>query len=167
MMSEQTKQDEETAYHEAGHAVMGCLVQRYPLWVSIVPDDKGNVGRNEFEKDSPSDGYRYYDDSDGKREYIRIRVLIEVAGTIAHDIRFPRRAHDEGDANDDRHVWNLVIQNVSWEKDDKDKEAYLARTKQEAEALLQENWHLVEKVTAALLQRQRLERAELLEVCGL
>jgi hypothetical protein len=48
-----------------------------------------------------------------------------------------------------------------------DRENYLALAKQEAEALLKEHWSLVEKLAAALLQRQQLSRAELLEVCGL
>jgi hypothetical protein len=48
-----------------------------------------------------------------------------------------------------------------------DREGYLAHAKQEAEALLRDNWHLVDKVAAALLRRQELSRAELLEVCEL
>jgi ATP-dependent Zn protease len=163
MMSDQTNQDEETAFHEAGHAVLGCLVQRPPLWVSIVPDEKGNVGRTEFEQDIPQDGYRYLDESDGKKRYIRNRVLIEVAGTIAHNIKFPGRDFDEGDANDDYWATQLVSENVSW---DDDREAYLSRARHDAATLLNENWNLVEKVAAALLQHRRLERADLLKVCN-
>lgn len=89
--------------------------------------------------------------------------MIEVAGTIAHDIKFPGRAYDEGDAYDEHWARDLVIE-VSWEDD---RDAYLARAKQEAEALLQENWHLVENVAAALLQHRRLDRTDLLKICGL
>jgi hypothetical protein len=125
-MSDQMKQNEETAYHEAGHAVMGCLLQRYPLLVSIVPDGKGGVGRTQFQNDIPPGGYRHFDGSDGKKRYIRIRVLIEVVGTIAHDVKFPGRTHDEGDAHDDNWAGDMVNGNVSWEDD---LEAYLARTR--------------------------------------
>jgi hypothetical protein len=52
---------EETAYHEAGHAVIGCVLQRYPLSVSIVSDGKGAVGKTEFEQDAPPGGFRYFD----------------------------------------------------------------------------------------------------------
>ena len=65
MMSDQTKQDEETAYHESGHAVMGCLVQRFPLWVSIIPDGRGGVGRTEFDTDGRR--YSHFDQSDAKK----------------------------------------------------------------------------------------------------
>jgi hypothetical protein len=40
-----SSEEEETAYHEAGHAVMGCILGRPPLCVSIVPDAHGNVGQ--------------------------------------------------------------------------------------------------------------------------
>jgi ATP-dependent Zn protease len=101
-MSGQTEvSSEETAYHEAGHAVMGCVLQRYPVSVSITADGKGLVGKTEFEQDAPPGGFRYFDCSEKKKRYIRTRVLIEVAGTIAHDMKYPGRAHDEGDANDE------------------------------------------------------------------
>ncbi len=89
-------------------------------------------------------------------------MLIEVAGTIAHDIKFPDRDHDQGDEFDDHWARQLVTDNVSWEDD---REAYLERKKQEAKTLLKKHWLLVEKVAAALLQRQKLSRAELLEIC--
>jgi cell division protease FtsH len=155
---------EETAYHEAGHAVIGCVRQRYPLSVSIVSDGKGAVGKTEFEQDAPPGGFRYFDDSDEKKRYMRTRVLIEVAGTIAHDIKYPGRAHDEGDANDDHWARQLVTEGVRVEDN---REGYLAHAKQEAEALLRDNWYLVAKVAAALLRYQELSGAELLEVCEL
>ncbi|MET4121119.1 hypothetical protein ABIB85_007587 [Bradyrhizobium sp. JR1.5] len=91
----------ETAYHEAGHAVMGCLLERLPISVSIVADVKGAVGKTEFEQDAPPGGFRHFDGSERKKKYIRTLVLIEVAGTIPYDIEFPGRAHDQGDAHDD------------------------------------------------------------------
>src|SRR5262249_43133055 len=122
MRSDQPTLEEDTAYHEAGHAVMGCVLQRLPLWVSIIPDGKGVVGRTEFEQDGRPGGYSHFDQSDAKKAYIRVRVLIEVAGTIAHNIKFPDRVHDEGDANDEHWARDLVIE-VSWEDD---RDAYLA-----------------------------------------
>jgi ATP-dependent Zn protease len=152
---------EETAYHEAGHAVIGYVLERYPLSVSIVADGKGVVGKTEFEQDAPPGGFRYFDQSEMKKKYIRTRVLIEVAGTIAHDIKFPGRAHDEGDANDDHWAKLLVIEGVHFEHD---RDAYLGSASQEAEDLLKKNWPLVEKLAAALLERHELSRTELLEI---
>src|SRR5258706_2958076 len=124
-MSGQTEgSKEETAYHEAGHAVMGCVLQRYPLSVSIVADGKGVVGKTVFERDAPPGGFRYFDDSDEKKRYIRTLVLIEAAGTIAHVIKYPGRAHDQGDANDQHWAQQLVTEGVRVEDD---REGYLAR----------------------------------------
>jgi ATP-dependent Zn protease len=121
---------EETAYHEAGHAVMGCVLERHPLSVSIVGDGKGAVGQTEFEQDAPLGSFRHFDQSETKKKYIRTRVLIEVAGTIAHDIKFPERAHDEGDAYDDHWAKQLVTEGVHVEDD---RDGYLASARQEAE----------------------------------
>ncbi|MGA8498946.1 MAG: hypothetical protein WB764_25920 [Xanthobacteraceae bacterium] len=163
-MSEITgQQREDTAYHEAGHAVMGYVLQRFPLLVTIIPDGTGAVGKTEFEKYAPPGGYRYFDDTAEKKRDIRSRVLIDVAGTIAHDLKFPERDHDEGDKHDDYWARDLVGGNVSWE----DHEEYLERTRQDGVALLKQNWHLVDKVAAALLQHGKLMRADFLAVCGL
>jgi ATP-dependent Zn protease len=160
-MSDQEENKEETAYHEAGHAVMGCVLGRNPLSVSIVGDGRGAVGKTEFEQDTPPGGFRHFDQSETKRKYIRTRVLIEVAGTIAHDIKFPGRAHDAGDAYDEYWANQLVTEGVHLEDD---RNAYLASAKQEAEDLLRKNWRLVEKVAVALLERRELCRAELLAI---
>lgn len=134
---------EETAYHEAGHAVVGCVLERHPLSVSIVADGTGAVGKTEFEQDAPPGGFRHFDQSETKKKYIWARVLIEVAGTIAHDIKFPGRAHDAGDAYDEYWATQLVTEGVRLEDD---RSAYLASAKQAAEELLRRNLTLVEKV---------------------
>ncbi|WP_368508725.1 hypothetical protein [Bradyrhizobium lupini] len=63
----------ETACHEAGHAVMGCLLERLPISVSIVADVKGAVDKTEFEQDAPPGGFRHFDESERKKKYIRTR----------------------------------------------------------------------------------------------
>jgi hypothetical protein len=148
----------ETAYHEAGHAVMACVLQRYPQSVSIVPDGKGAVGITVFENDAPEGGWRYFDRSAEKCQYIRMRVLIEVSGTIAHDLKYPGRAHDMGDETDARPARDLVGENVSWEEH----ESYLHNAECEAAVLLKKYWSTVERVALALLERKELSRAELI-----
>src|SRR5262245_29014532 len=86
-----------TAYHEAGHAVMGCLAGRTLEFVTIVPDGTGAVGRTQFTDDVPDGAKRYFDQSEKKQRYGKARVLCEVAGTIAHDLQEPGRAHDKSD----------------------------------------------------------------------
>ncbi|MET4323594.1 hypothetical protein ABIC02_007384 [Bradyrhizobium sp. RT5a] len=59
--------------------------------------------------------------------------MIEVAGTIAHDIEFPGRAHDQGDAYDDCWAKELVTEGVHFEDD---RDGYLASARQDAEGVL-------------------------------
>ena len=74
--------DEGTAYHEAGHAVMGAIRNRPPLAVSIVPNGRGVAGQTIFPNDCPLEFKNYLSASPGKRDYVETRILIEVAGTI-------------------------------------------------------------------------------------
>src|ERR1700730_12322741 len=91
--------DDATAYHEAGHAVMGALRDLLPLFVSIVPTGNGVVARTEF-PDAPPAFKNYLCASPEKQAYIETVVLIEVAAAIAHDFHTPGRVHDAGDAHD-------------------------------------------------------------------
>jgi ATP-dependent Zn protease len=61
----------DTAYHEAGHAVIGILVGRLPLSATIVPDGTGMVGKVEFDSDAPPQARRHFDTSAIKRNYAR------------------------------------------------------------------------------------------------
>jgi ATP-dependent Zn protease len=60
-----------TAYHEAGHAVMGCILSRPPQSVSIVPDDSGVRGRTIFDDDCPPSAKNYFDPSEEKKNISR------------------------------------------------------------------------------------------------
>jgi ATP-dependent Zn protease len=62
-----------TAYHEAGHAVMGCVVGRLPLSATIVPDGKGVVGQVHFEVGVPEFAKSYLNKSPAKRQYAEQR----------------------------------------------------------------------------------------------
>jgi ATP-dependent Zn protease len=142
-----------TAYHEAGHAVMGCLVGRIPEFATVVPDGTGAVGRTQYPDDVPACARRYFDQSDEKKRYTEARVLSEIAATIAQDLKQPGRAHDMADAEDARQARELVIELVSWEDD---RDSYLPRAQEKATALLKEHWPWVEAVAKALLARKTL-----------
>jgi hypothetical protein len=43
--------------------------------------------------------------------------LIEVAGTIARDMRFPARIHDESDAQDEQCARAIIAKNAGWADD--------------------------------------------------
>jgi ATP-dependent Zn protease len=147
-----------TAYHEAGHAVIGVLVERLPLSATIKPDGTGVVGKVVFEADAPLQARRYFDDSGIKRAYARARVLGELAGSIAHDIAEPDRKRDGADEHDDYWSRELAREMVSWE----DTDAYIDAARRETFDLLRANWQAVEALAQALLEKRTMQRHEIL-----
>jgi hypothetical protein len=145
-----------TAYHEAGHAVAGYLLGYLPIDVTIERDG-AIVGRTNFDP-MPDSLKDYLNESREKREYIRARVITECAGTIATDIKFPGRSHDEGDTHD--HYWTekLMEETIIWEGHI---EKNLAEFLDETRTLLNRNWLWVEAVAAALLDSKSLTRLEI------
>jgi hypothetical protein len=88
--------------------------------------------------------------------------LTSVAGTIAHDLRFPGRAHDAADANDDRISRELIEDNAGWA--DNYRDTYLKRLAETARGLLQANWPWVEGVARALFDRKTISTADIIEL---
>jgi ATP-dependent Zn protease len=153
--------EEATAYHEAGHSVVGAVRGRAPISVTIIP--AGDVvGKNEFPKDERPEFANHLGDSPEKRRYIETRILTEVAGTVAHDLRFPNRPHDAGDAHDERCARNLMEQNAGWA--DAYRDSYLVQLQETARRLLQANWPWVEAVASALIERKTISTPEVMEL---
>lgn len=153
MFPSRSAEDEATAYHEAGHAVMGALRHLPPLSVSIVPAGNGVAGRTEF-PDVPPAFKNYFGASTEKRTYFETRVLIEVAATIAHDIYTPGRVHDAGDAYDLRRARAFIAENASWAENDR--EAYLQSLCNLARPMIATNWAWVHAVSRALVEQREL-----------
>ena len=150
---------QDTAYHEAGHAVVGAIRDRAPISVTIISD--GNVsGKNEFLEDWQSEFANHLSDSPAKRRYIETRVLTEVAGTLVHDMRSPGRAHDAADAYDERVSPKLIEENAGWA--DADRDRYFQQLQETAGRLLHENWPWVEAVANALIERNTISTADLM-----
>lgn len=151
-----------TAFHEAGHAVIGALRGRAPIFVTIIPDG-GIAGRNEFPKDWRPEFKRHLGDTPQKRNYIETRILIEVAGTVAHDLRFPGRNHDAGDMYDEQCALALIEDNACWAAGDRN--GYFEGLRGTALSLLQSNWPWVEAVAHALIERKTIFMSEVMELC--
>jgi len=139
-----------TAYHEAGHAVMGCVLGRYPQSVDIFRDTHGNVGHTRFDSYYPACMKRWFDESEEKRRYLRVRELIDFAGTVAHDLKSGDRPQDAGDQQDYQSAKRIVEELMSW---DNDYDGYLAQLKIETRKYLVTHWASVEAVATALLSR--------------
>ena len=149
--------DWDTAHHEAGHAVMGCLVGRLPLSATIVR--RGPVA-GEVIFEPTTQRFRYFDTSPEKRELARQRVYTELAGTIAHDLYKPGREHDIADETDLQFTHDLIIELVSWE----DRDSYLAEAQRGATLLLAQNRAWLDAVAAALLKDGTLVREQILSL---
>lgn len=150
-----------TAYHEAGHAVVGAIFGRNPTSVDITPDQSGNVGHTRFPNDVPACMKSFFDESPEKKHYLKVRVLTALAGTIAHDIKMPGREHDIGDARDDHQAMELAEESMSW---DYDRAGYIARMKVEAAEHLKAHWSTVEALATALLDHSELSAVELADI---
>jgi len=151
--------DEDTAYHEAGHSVMGCLYGRPPLSATIVRDGHA-AGRTDFDSDVPSFARSYLNDSPRKRAYTEARVVGELAGIAAHDLFEPDRTRDQGDEHDLHWAKELISELVSWDDHDR----YLERALTNAKQQLKANWQWVEAVAKALLERKTLSQQEILDL---
>jgi hypothetical protein len=153
--------DGATAFHEAGHAVVGALRGRPPISATILPDGDGAAGTTVFPEDFTEEFRRYLNVSPEKQKYVDTRILTEVAATIAHDLHEPDRTHDQGDECDDRRARDFVSRGAGWVAID-GREAYLQRQKDVALDLLCSNWAWVEAVANALLQKRTISGEEVL-----
>lgn len=153
--------EEATAYHEAGHAVMGALRDRLPEFVTIVPDG-GAAGRNEFPEDWRPEFKSHLFDLPEKRAYIETRILTALAGSIAHDLCSPARVSDAGDAHDEQYARALISDNAGWA--DSCRESYFHQLQETARRLLQTNWPWVEAVARALIETKTIAGAEIMKL---
>src|SRR5580704_8829432 len=134
----------DTAYHEAGHVVIGFLYDRPPTSATIVRDGD-NAGKTDFGPDIPVFARSYLDESPRKRAYTEARVVGELAGSTAHDLFRPGRQHDH--ANDLYWAKELISELVSWENAAK----YLGFAQNKATELIQKHWRWVEAIANALM----------------
>jgi hypothetical protein len=152
--------DEDTAYHEAGHAVVGAVRDRPPCYVTIIANG-GVAGLTEFPDDLRPEFKCYHCGSPEKRAYIETRILTTVAGTIAHDLRFPRRDRDSGDAYDEQRACEFIGESAVWAENDR--EGYLKQLQETALGLLQANWPWVEAVAHALIERKTISTSDVMK----
>lgn len=147
-----------TAYHEAGHAVMGFIFDRVPTSVDIIHDKDGNTGHTYFGDDAPNSFKRYLDTSPEKQRYLEMRVLVALAGTAAHDLMCPGREHDCGDLRDEKRAKALIGESMSW---DDDHDAALSRLKITARKNIAGNWSKVEALASMLMRRCKISASEI------
>jgi ATP-dependent Zn protease len=129
---------EQTAYHEAGHAVIALVLGRPIHRVSVLSNSQ-RLGQCEFGKGV----FRPSEDS------LEREILIALAGLAAEARHSGTYAMDAAD-RDLRYVRRLVLQRKSERAAPRYEERMLAKV----EAMLGDNrvWHAVESIAAELLK---------------
>ena len=134
--------DQATAYHEAGHAVLALLLGRPVQHVSILPD-RDRLGVCEFGKGV----YRPSED------WLEREILIALGG-IAAEAKLTGNYAWDGAARDQQYVERLAIQRAGERRAEKLQRRLLAK----AEHYLADDgaWRAVELIAAELLQKREI-----------
>ena len=151
--------DEATAYHEAGHAVIGCVLDWPPVRVTI--EAVGDVvGRTDFE-DWPEPFTRVLNSSEASN-FIENRIVGVFAAGIAQTRKFPERARDQGDTRDERQAQNYSDYLYCDQGCEEAREAALKNGRLRAVSLIEKHWRSIETVAQALIKQRTLDREQLL-----
>ena len=152
-------QEVATAYHEAGHIVVAAYFGRIPEYVTIIPDDKGVMGKIEHDDSRFSHHENYLKICDEKKDYIKGRVAAKLTGSCAHDIFDPNRTQDAGDEYDIKCA-NRIIENcASWASECK--QNYFNECKKFAINILNDHWNLVKLIANELLSHKELKKNQI------
>lgn len=151
-----------TAYHEAGHAVVSCYYNRVPATVSIVPDGTGTLGMIDFDDFVPAQFSNYLSQEDDKKCYVEMRIVIKLAGSLAHDIIDPSRIRDEGDEYDEKWAMAIIHERASWAENERAN--YLEACRIIAVAIVESNWSWIANVAHELISKKTLKGEEILRL---
>jgi spastic paraplegia protein 7 len=172
------------AYHEAGHALLGWLLEHTDpvLKVSIAPRTKGVLG---FAQHLPSEQRLF------SKEQLFDRMCVLLGGRMAEAISFRKISTGAGD--DLQKVTRLaygqvaeagmsdIVGHVSLSSNtagrrpyskwlaaqvDREVRRMVAEATTRTEAVLKENYHLLEKLAEALLEQEVLNYKDLVELLG-
>lgn len=146
-----------TAYHEAGHAVMH-IVRSIPIdYVTIVPNDdyKGAVRWNH----GPSVmlNMNMGNNSREIRSLAIDAILISLAGPVAEE-KFAGLYDKNGSADDLFHADEIAMHYS------RNPEKYIKAKFAETRKVISRNWRLVGRVAEALLEHKTLDHDTLLEI---
>jgi hypothetical protein len=137
-VSNASQPNEETAFHEAGHAVMALVLDRTVHRISVLPN-RERLGQCEFAKGRfrPSE------------DWLEREILIALAGFAAEARRTGKYGTEEAD-RDLRYVRRLVLHRKTERAAPRYEERLLAKV----EAILGENanWRAIELIALELLK---------------
>jgi ATP-dependent Zn protease len=147
-----------TAYHEAGHAVVGLRLRFRMKTATIVPRD-GVLGEVEHGKET-----YLYDDLEFGRDSARSRrrgeevIILRLSGLTA-ERRFRPRAASKHALDDHEHAADLALSLNGGDVEVTN--AHIKDLSLRTDKLVADNWPQVEAVAQALLERRTLKGAEI------
>jgi ATP-dependent Zn protease len=152
---------EKTAYHEAGHAVLAVLlgVGLKAAGVSIVPHEPDREGMNKV----PSLGHCAVDMNDSVKMFQFVSICL--AGHVAQNLFRPRSSHwlELGGRGSDFYRAVTVLEASRKSKSIEDgrwTDSYIRIVQKETKKLLRKQWHAVQTLASALLERKTLTGQE-------
>jgi hypothetical protein len=156
-----------TAYHEAGHAVVDCLLGLPLEELSVVPNEesKGRVSSSLFK-----DFYKFLEDVDADEdEVLEVYLVSLLSGIKTVEILTGEETHPDNPNADlslvdsDYDQVGRVISSLAGPTAESQAAVYEEACSQ-AESFLQENWPAVEAVAEALLKHKTLTGSECAEI---
>jgi cell division protease FtsH len=162
------------AYHEAGHAVMTYLVGQ-PIAVASIQPTTSGVGGYVKSEDNTETIFQTADD-------LKNSVLIAYAGRASEEIKFGKiTTGSSNDITQGSRILSAYIEKLGFDHEfglldisvlaqnhlvnsDKIVERLAAMSREsyaECKSRLEENYHLVEKLAAALLEKSKLSGSEI------
>lgn len=143
-----------TAYHEAGHAVIGRVLGLVCGDATIVPDFEEMVAGVAITRDHSiaDDAWEMRGKFRWTVSAVRGRIMTVMAGAEAERVAFGRSGG--GDRDDQLQIALMAQgQNISF--------AYLNRLRPKVRALLRRHWRKIEQVAQALLRAKTLTAVEI------
>jgi ATP-dependent Zn protease len=142
MSAMQPTDEQATAFHEAGHAVLALLLGRAVQHVSILPN-RDHLGICAFGKGSVR----------RSEDWLEREILIALGG-IAAEARFTGNYAWDGAARDQKYVERLAVQRAGESRAEKLQRRLLAKAEHH---LADEGaWLAVELIAAQLLQKKEI-----------
>jgi ATP-dependent Zn protease len=144
-----------TAYHEAGHAVIGYLVGETLEYITIIPT--GDAWGHTVHKRLGEDSDPAYSEDDEKDIRLENVSMMHLAGRAAEELFSGAEVTTGSEEDTEQAIVDLLY---IWPP--REIETQIDRLRAEAKELLQkpENWHAIEILSRTLLDRRRLDGPE-------
>ena len=167
-------EEEEVAYHEAGHAIVArVLGRRVPVATIVVDEERGSAGHvhhewaqdlNELECEGGNDEEENADVERKRQVIFEHEAMVALAGRAAQRRFLGERANEDvlhETATSDRRFVLDMLDRLAGRDDDELRNAWWKLLELRTERLLTKHWPAVEYMASCLLERKTLTGEEI------